>query len=248
MDVTDLVLIFVVGVIAGPFGSLVGGESSFIIPFLIFLGLPPHNAIATNRFGLTGGLIASWYKFHQKRMIDYKIGFSVAIPALIGSVVGANLVLQVNEALLKKVIAIIIMTILALIVARPRLGIEKTERAIKTYQWASGAIGSFFIGAYGGFCGAGAGTLFSYLLIILFGQTFLESAATRKIAALLATVMAVAVFAISGVIVYSCGVALLAGLSIGFYLGAHYSDKIGNVWIKRLFFVVVLIMAIKLLL
>ncbi len=34
---------------------------------------------------------------------------------------------------------------------------------------------------------------------------------------------------------------------IGSYFGAHYSDRIGNVWLKRMFFVIVLIMAVKLL-
>jgi len=48
------------------------------------------------------------------------------------------------------------------------------------------------------------------------------------------------------VIIYSLGISLFMGTFIGSYIGTHYSDKIGNVWIKRLFFVVVLIMAIKL--
>jgi uncharacterized membrane protein YfcA len=41
--------------------------------------------------------------------------------------------------------------------------------------------------------------------------------------------------------------AMFFGCAIGSYFGAHYSDRIGNVWIKRLFIVMVLIMAIKLL-
>ena len=248
MELLDLFIVFAVGVLVGPFGSLVGGEALITIPLLIFLGLPPHIAIATNRLGLTGGLITSWYEFHRKRMIDYKIGFAVAIPALAGSILGASLVLHINEALLRKIIAILIIAVLAFVVARPQLGVEKTKYVVRTGEYVAGVIGSFFIGIYHGFYGAGAGSLFSYLLILLFGQTFLESAATRKIAASLGSLVAVAIFAIAGVIVYSVGIALLIGLSIGFYLGAHYSDKIGNVWIKRLFFVIVLIMAIKLLL
>jgi uncharacterized membrane protein YfcA len=81
----------------------------------------------------------------------------------------------------------------------------------------------------------------------LFRQTFLECAATVKIAALLITAMAASIFAINGAIHYSLAAAMFIGAFIGSYIGAHYSDKIGNVWIKRLFFVIVLVMAIKLL-
>jgi uncharacterized membrane protein YfcA len=58
--------------------------------------------------------------------------------------------------------------------------------------------------------------------------------------------MSGAIFAVHGVIIYSMGISLFLGTFLGSYIGAHYSDKIGNVWIKRLFFVIVLIMAIKL--
>jgi uncharacterized membrane protein YfcA len=40
---------------------------------------------------------------------------------------------------------------------------------------------------------------------------------------------------------------MFTGSCIGSYAGAHCSDRVGNVWIKRLFIGVVLIMVIKLL-
>lgn len=85
------------------------------------------------------------------------------------------------------------------------------------------------------------------MLILFFGQTLLEGAATRKIAQFISTAMAIVIFAIVGVIHYPLGIALFIGNLIGSYIGAHYSDKIGNIWIKRLFIVIVLIMAVKLL-
>ena len=248
MDVINLTIVFVVGVICGSFGTLVGGESLILIPLLIFLGLPPHVALGTNRLGITGGFVAGWYKFHRKRMINYRIGIVIAIPALIGSVLGANLVLQVKEEILRKVIAILTIIILAFIIGQPRVGVEKTNRTITSHEYVTGAIGSFLTGTYSGFYGAGAGAFYSYLLILVFGQTFLESAATRKIATSLVSVMVVMVCAVNEVIDYSLGIGLFIGLSIGSYIGAHYSDRIGNVWIRRLFLVIVLTMAIKLLL
>jgi len=249
MEMMNLFIIFLAGMTGGLFGTLVGGGSLITIPTLILLGLPPHTAIGTDRLGMAGIGSAGWYKFHKKRMIDYKIGFILGFPTMLGSILGANLVLQINEALLKQAVAIITIIILfLLIIVKPKMGIEKTTHVVKSHEYLIGAVSGFFLGVYGGFYGAGTATFLSYILILLFRQTFLECAATVKIAALLMCAMAASIFAINGAIHYSLAVSMFIGSFIGSYIGVHYSDTIGNVWIKRLFFVIVLIMAIKLLL
>lgn len=244
----NLLVIFFIGIIAGSFGTLVGGGSLITIPTLILLGLPPHTAIGTDRLGMTGIGSAGWYEFHKKRMIDYKIGFIIGVPTMLGALLGANLVLQINEVILKQAIAIITILILFfIIIVKPKMGIEEINHMVKNHEYLIGAVSSFFLGIYGGFYGAGTATFLSYILILLFRQTFLECAATVKIASLLMTAIAASIFAINGAIHYSLAVAMFIGAFIGSYIGAHYSDKIGNVWIKRLFFVIVLTVAIKLL-
>jgi uncharacterized membrane protein YfcA len=247
MEGIQLIIVLVVGLIAGSYGTLVGGGSLITIPTLIFLGLPPHTAIGTNRLGVMGNPTAGWYEFNRKGIIDYKIGLAVGIPAFIGPILGASFVLQINEMVLKRLIAVITIIILTFLITQPEIGTKKAIRAISKQDYIIGAFLSFLISIYSGFYGAGAGTLLTYVLIIFFGQTFLEGAATRKIAQFISTAMAIVIFAIGGVIHYPLGIALFIGNLIGSYIGAHYSERIGNIWIKRLFFAVVSIMAIKLL-
>ena len=179
-------------------------------------------------------------------MVNYAFGFMIGIPALLGSMLGVNLVLQMNEVILKRLVATLMIFILVFITVKPKIGLEKTKSMVKNHVYIIGAVLSFFLGVYGGFYGAGTGTFLSYILILLFGQTFLESAATRKIAGFLITTMAAILFGLAGVIDYSLGIALFIGTFTGSFIGAHYSDKIGDVWIKRLFFAIVLTMSIKL--
>jgi uncharacterized membrane protein YfcA len=247
LNILHLVITFVVGVIACSYATLSGGRGLLTIPTLILLGLPPHTAIGTDRLGGIGMNIAGWYEFHQKGMVNYKIGLTIVVPALMGSILGANLVLQINETVLRRVVASITILAMALIILRPKIGIERVKSTTNTRDYVFGAILSFFTFVYHGFYGVGAGSLLAYVLVLLFGQTFLESAATRKIANLMATVMGSTVFVLEGVVSYPLGIALFSGCFVGSYIGAHYSDKIGNVWIRRLFLVIVLIMAIKLL-
>jgi uncharacterized membrane protein YfcA len=232
MDFSGLSIIFVVSILGGAFGTLVGGTSLLTIPVLIFLGFPPHTAIGTDRLGISGLTTVGWYKFHQKGLIHYSISLWMGVAALIGSFLGANLVLGISMGLLRKIIAAATVLILIIVVAQPRLGLEKRKQGIRGRAYGTGIFLGFIIGIYGGFYGAMAGTFLLYVLLFVFEQTFLEGAATLKITSLMMTTMAAAMF---------------LGCAIGSYIGAHYSDRIGNVWIKRLFIFIVLIMVVKLL-
>ncbi|MDF1592449.1 MAG: sulfite exporter TauE/SafE family protein [Desulfobacterales bacterium] len=73
MSFISLIIIFVASAAASAFGTLIGGTSLITIPLLIVLGLPPHTAIGTDRFGVMGIGWAGLYKFHHKKFIDYRL-------------------------------------------------------------------------------------------------------------------------------------------------------------------------------
>jgi hypothetical protein len=247
MEIFSLILVLIVGIISASFGTLVGGSSLLTIPLLIFFGLPSQVAIATNRLGMTGVTISGLYEFRRKKLINYKIGLLIGIPFFISSIIGANLVLQINEAVLRQVIAAITILTGIIMLLKPNLGLEKTKTHIKKHEYIVTVILAFMIGIYAGFYGAAAGTFLNYVLILVLGLTFLESAGTRKIPFVFSSITSIIIFALSGIINYTFAIALFIGTLIGSYIGAHYCDRLGNVWIRRMFFVLVLVMAIRLL-
>lgn len=247
MDIAPFVIIFLAGLFSSVFGTLVGGSSLITIPVLILLGLPPHWAIGTDRMGVTAIGIGGLYQFHRKGLIRYRIAFILSVPCLLGSFIGANLALQISPAAMKKTIAAMTLALLALLIVKPNKGLEKASRPLTRRDVAIGIFLSLLVGIYGGFYGAGAGTFLAYILILVFGLTFLESAATLKIASVLMTLTSALTFASHGAIHYPLAASMFAGSFIGSYVGAYYSDRIGNVWIKRIFIGVVFIMVIKLL-
>jgi len=246
MDIINLLIICLVGVFAGIFGTLVGGGGLITVPTLIFIGLPPHVAIATNRLGAVGLFATGWYKFHKKGTIDYRVGMITGIPFFIGSILGAFLLLEISEEDLRKFIAAFTVAVLVIIMAKSNIGLEKRKSVTQKYELIVGIILSFGIGVYAGFYTPGFGIFLSYVQILLFGQTFIESAGTWKIGAVMYSVATSVLFALKGLIVYPDAVALFIGTASGSYVGAHYSDRIGNVWIRRLFIVSVLALALKL--
>lgn len=244
-----MIVIFCVSMFSSAFGTLVGGSSLITTPLLILMGLPPHAAIGTDRFGTIGIGVAGLYSFHRQGMMRYRLAFIAAVPCMIGAVIGAGLALQISPDLLKKFIVALTVILLIVVVANPRLGVAAaSNRPITTGRTVLGLFLFFVVGIYSGFYGAGAATFLSYIMILVFRQTFLEAAANLKVAAIAMCVSSAATYALHGAVYYPLGLAMLAGSSIGSYAGAHYSNRIGNVWIKRLFIGIVVVMAIKLLL
>jgi uncharacterized protein len=246
MSVTDFVIVFGVSSISSIVGAVIGGVSLVTIPLLILLGLPTHTAIGTDRFGVMGIGIMGWYLFHRKGLIDYKIGVATGIPTLVGSFLGAHLALQIHESALRLVIAAISVLLLPIIVLSPRMGVEKRQRSLRKRDYLVGGLLTFTVGIYGGFYGAMAATFLAYILVLWFSQTFLESAATLKIGSLCMTATAAAVFVSKGAVHYPLAITVFCGCCIGSLIGVHFSVKLGSVWIKRAFILLVLIMIIKL--
>ena len=247
MDPIQLIILFCVSVVSGSFGTLVGGNSMITLPILILMGLPPHTAIGTDRVGILGVASAGFYSFHRKGMVNYRLALIFGIPCFFGGFIGAVLALQISPELLKKFIIALTVIVLIIIAANPKLGVKAaTNRTIGTGRHFWGAFLSLAVGVYAGFYGPGAQTLLIYVLILVFRQTFLESAANMKIAGILTSTAAAATFAYHGAIHIPAALTLFAGCFTGSYIGAHYSDRIGSVWIKRIFIGVVLMMVVKL--
>ncbi len=247
MEILNLIIIALLGILTSFFTTLSGGAALIYIPALIFFGLPPSVAIATNRFSSLGATITSLYKFIKAGKVIYKIALPLVIFATIGSFIGAKILLEINEDLLQKIVAIFIILVVLVTIFKKDIGVEKRIIQISKKRNIFGYILSFLIGIYMGFFGAASATFFSYLLVFLFGLTFIESAATRKIITLPAAIVATIVFIISGRIDFLYGAALFVGRAIGAYLGAAFAIKHGEKYARVIFIILALIFGIKLL-
>ena len=240
-----MLFIFFVGIASGLYGTLVGGGALLPIPLLVLIGLPAHVAIGTTRFGVIGLSFAGWWKFHKKKLVDYKLAWLMTVPTVIGAVIGAFWVFEFSARAVEYIVAVMTVLVLLLIVLNSKAGIEKGEGVRKPWKNVIGVGMAALLGVYSGFLGGGVATFYAYLLVLVYGQTFLETAGTRKPAAAISAVIVTVIFAWKGAIDYSYGLILLPGMALGSYLGAKYSEKLGNVWIKKLFVVVVLVMVVK---
>src|SRR5699024_10083206 len=127
------------------------GGSLITLPTLIFLGLPPTVANGTNRIGILIQNFLGMYQFYKKGLINWKLNFILAIPAVIGSIIGAQYAIELSDDAFNNVLAIVMIVLLILIFLKPQkyLKIDNSSWLVKNKMIILSIV-FIFIGFYGG--------------------------------------------------------------------------------------------------
>jgi len=241
-----MILSVLVGLFAGAISVTTGGAALINIPFLLIIGLNPASAIATSKLSILSSLITGSVNYHRKNMVKEKrLIIFLSVATIIGSVIGANLVLSVNPGILRPIIIPLLVFVLLVSVFKKEV-VEKVKKTTTTGTHIASFIIILILSIYGGFFGAGFGTFVMFSLIYLMGFTFLESSVIMTLINVISSLAAVGIFVYSGVIDYSFGIPLLIGTSLGGYVGSHFAIIKGSKLIKKFFVVVTSILIIKL--
>ena len=114
MTIQTIVLLLVVGLLAGVLSGLVGlGGGVIIVPALVFLlGFSQHQATGTSLgiLLLPAGIFAV-INYYQKGLIDVRVVLLIFVGFLAGGWLGSKISLSINETVLKKVFAVVLVLI-----------------------------------------------------------------------------------------------------------------------------------------
>ena len=212
------------------------------------MGLPAHTAVATNRVGVFGLAATGWVPFQKQKLIRHNIAWVLGIACGFGAVIGTKIFLSISETTLRQIIGVVSVGLLLFTALKKEIGVASAAReGAGAMQWVLGIFLAVGLGAYGSIYGAGFGTFFTYVLIYLFGQTFLESAGTRKAAEGIQALVSSYLYYRENLIAWPEAVNLFVGMGIGSYLGALYGANIGNLWIRRAFLALAAVLSVKIL-
>ena len=237
-------LLFAAGCVAGALNVLAGGGSFLTLPVLIFLGLPPGIANATNRVAIFLQNIGAVWSFKRFGVLDTRSLTWAALPATLGAIPGTWLALSISDQAFKKVLAVLMAaaTLWALWSerreARPRS--EPTEP-----RMAALGAGFFLTGFYGGFVQAGVGFLL-LAMTTLAGLDLVRGNAVKVLVVLCFTSISLGVFAWQGRIEWPPGLALACGNILGGLLGVRLTVLKGHRWVRGFVTVTILIFALRL--
>ena len=124
------------GFACGYINTLAGSGSLITLPFFIsVMGLPANVANGTNRIGILLQNSVATYSFHRLGRVDWRGGLWLAIPAILGSVLGAQIAVNLDELAMKRAIGGLMLVMLAVMLVRPQRWLQGRPALYRAPNW-----------------------------------------------------------------------------------------------------------------
>src|SRR5512142_2534198 len=224
-------LLFLAALVAGAINSVAGGGSFITFPSLLFIGIPPVNANATNTVALWPGQPASVWAYRSAlRNVSWKTIVPLTITGVVGGIVGAYVLLATPQQTFMSLVPWLLLTATVIFTMSGPISRWIRERTAhhEHHEFSTGraVILQLFIAVYIGYFGAGGGILILAMLALL-GMDHIHTMNALK--AWLATVsngVAVILFALTPHVVYwRQAILMIIGAMLGGYFGAYFARK-----------------------
>ncbi len=214
----------------GVVNALAGGGSFLSLPVLLYLGLPPQVANATNRLSILLQVGSGLLTYHASGVRPWRRLIAFLPPAILGVVPGALLAAHLEPSAFRVVSALLLVGMAATVfVKRSGWSRARSEPRALGPKWL---VALFLLGFYGGFLQAGVGTLLLGLLVVGAGLGVVEANAVKFGIIGSFTAVALFVFGLAGQVAVVPGLLLAAGSMAGGAVGARLVVSRGTSWVR----------------
>ncbi|MFW5991990.1 MAG: sulfite exporter TauE/SafE family protein [Halanaerobiaceae bacterium] len=243
MSIVNIVIVLLAGITAGFINTLAGGGSLITLPLLIALGLPSAVANGTNRIALMVENISAIGSFKKRGYFNYRLGITLGIPAIFGAILGSHLAINLPESTFNRILAFTMLIMLALIIWNPtgKYKGKVTELSVKRKNAA--ILIFFLIGIYGGFIQAGVGIIIITALSLITGLSLVKINNIKVFVIAFYLLSSLIIFIIKGNVNWFVGLILAIGNGTGAWLASSMAVKRGEIIVKIILIIAVLLLA-----
>lgn len=232
----------------GGVNALAGGGTLLTFPALTAVGVNALSANVTNTVALTPGYIGGTLAQRADLENQRSRALVVAVPAIVGGLIGAVLLLATGEALFRSLVPWLILVAAVLIGADPwmkrwvtaRLTAEGTSRhAHLVAAGAAALVGS----VYGGFFGAGLGIILLALYSLVLPETLVRINALKQLTSFLANSTAALFLIFSGRVVWEAVAVMAVCALAGGVLAGRFVRRVDPNLLRGLVVTIALVVA-----
>jgi uncharacterized membrane protein YfcA len=235
LNLHTAIFLFSAGALGGGINAVAGGGSFVAFPALLFTGVPPIPANATNTLALWVGTTASGGAYSQKLSIGRRVMIPLVLASIFGGLTGAFLLIKTPAQTFLHVLPWLMLGATLLfafgkhLTGRISAGISH-DAATSAVTGAS--LFELLVAVYGGYFGGGIGIMNLAMLAAL-GMTDIH--AMNKLKVILGSIIngvATVTFIVTRAIVWPQAIVMIAGSLLGGYSTAHFAQKLPQAWVK----------------
>ncbi len=247
MTTPEIIALIFAGICVGFINTLAGGGSIISLSLLMFLGLPAPVANATNRIAITVQTFTATISFKQQKVLDTKKGLLLAIPTVIGAIAGSFIATDINEIILERTMAVVMLFMLFFIVYKPNNFIHGKTTLVNKPITICQIFIFLCIGFYGGFIHAGVGYFLLASLVLSTGYDLVRANALKIFLVLAYAPISLIIFMYNGKVEWSYGFIMTIGNVIGAIIASRLAVTKGVIFVKWVIIIVIIITSGKLL-
>ncbi len=225
-------VLIISGVIVGFVNTLAGGGTIISMSLFMMLGLPPVVANGTNRIAIILQNMVSVFNFYRDKKLNIRKAIYCTVPVALGSLLGSNLSVVVNETMFIVFFLIIMSAMLFLMFIKPRKWLvgdaAKREKPISFLQ----VFLYFLIGIYAGFIHIGMGYFLLAILVLMNGFDLLQANAIKSFIVLFYVPFSLIIFIYHGFVNYEYGLTHAVGNMVGAYIASKWAVNWGTNFIR----------------
>jgi uncharacterized protein len=235
LTLENIPFLFFAGVLGGALNSVAGGGSFIAFPALLFTGVPPIPANATNTIALWTGAAASGGAYRKRLDVAGRVMIPLLAASLIGGVTGAFLLLKTPAHTFMRVLPWLTLGATLLFAFGRQLA--GSRQSILSHETSGRALAGatlfqLCVAVYGGYFGGGMGIVMLAMLATL-GMTDIHVMnALKSVMGFVINGVAVLTFVAARAVYWKQGAVMIVGAIAGGYLGAHYAMKMPAAWIR----------------
>lgn len=244
MDVTQAVMLVIIGLFGGIWNAIAGGATLFTFPALMAAGLPPVVANATNYLALLPSNAAALPAYREElRGLGRQIVPLMLVSGL-GAITGSILLLLSDPSLFVGLIPFLILFATGLFA----FGDALRSWLLQSFGQSAGRsaiYGALFLFAiYGGYFGAGLGIILLAVAQLMGFSDFNVANSVKNLLATSFTILSLLVFGVGGLIAWPQAIVMMLGSTIGGYVGGRLAKRVNTRYLHKLVIVFGLMLSV----
>lgn len=243
----ELLIVSLASLLAGLVDSIVGGGGLILLPalFATYPGAAPATLFGTNKSASIWGTAFATVQYSRQVVMPWRSLLPAAGLGLLGSLAGAWVVTQVDPALFRKALPVLLGLLLIYTLVKKDMGLSHAPRFTGRQEaWVAAGIG-LVIGFYDGFFGPGTGSFLVFAYVRWLGYDFLHASASAKFINLFTNLAALVLFTVKGHVWWHLALAMAVANVIGSLIGTRLALKHGTGFVRHVFILVVLALILK---
>lgn len=238
-------ILFLVAIAAGFIDAVAGGGGLLTIPALLFTGMSPVQAIATNKLQACFGSFTATRYFVKQKLVHPKKQLWGILAASIGAIFGAIAIQLFDSRILISILPFALMLIALYLVLAKNFGEPNEKPKLNEMNFNVSFISG--IGFYDGFFGPGTGTFFTLSYCKMRALNLIQATAHAKLMNFTTNIISLFIFVLSDQILWGLGLSMALGQIIGARIGAASAIKQGTNFIRYMTVAVCICMSMSLL-